>query len=78
MHTERLQILLSPELRARLDHEATARNTSIAALVRNAIEATYGTSSKSDRMAAVDRIRKLSGRFLPPDVLDEVAENRFD
>ncbi len=77
MHNERLQILLSTELRARLDREARARNTSVAALVRHAIEATYGSNDKDDRAAAVDAIRRLAGRFLPPDELDEVAEDRF-
>jgi predicted DNA-binding protein len=75
MISERLQILLTPEQRRRLQEEARLRGTSVASLVREAIEARYGTPSRDQRMAAVAAIEAMSGgRFLSPDDLNRIVE----
>jgi predicted DNA-binding protein len=76
MFTERLQLLLSPEQRRRLAAEARRRGTSVASVVREAIDARLGIVTREERLRAVDEIRRKGGRgrFLAPDELDELAE----
>lgn len=50
--TERLQILLDGERRRRLEHEATARGVSVAALIRDAIDLVYPSTADERRNAA--------------------------
>jgi predicted transcriptional regulator len=77
MLSERLQILVSPEQRRRLEAEAKRLRSSVGALVREAIEERYGTTSAEDRLRAVEEIAALKGRFLSPDDLEQViAEER--
>lgn len=52
MLTERLQILLDGDRRRRLEHEAAARGTSIAALIRDAIDLVYPSTADERRRAA--------------------------
>ena len=75
MISERLQILLTPEQRRRLQEEARLQGKSVASLVREAIEARYGTPSREQRLAAVEAIEAMTGgRFLPPDDLNRIVE----
>ena len=77
MLKERLQILVSAEQRRRLEAEAKRRGSSVGALVREAIDARYGTTTVADRLRAVDEIAALGGRFLTPAELEHViAEER--
>jgi predicted DNA-binding protein len=78
MYSERVQILLSPEQRRRLEAEARARGSSVASLVREAIDERFGGVSDEDRRAALERIRARQADFVPPDALKELIDARFD
>lgn len=52
MLTERMQILLDGERRRRLEHEASARGVSVAALIRDAIDLVYPSTADERRHAA--------------------------
>lgn len=52
MLTERLQILLDGDRRRRLEHEASARGVSVAALIRDAIDLAYPSTADERRQAA--------------------------
>ena len=77
MHTvsmlnERLQILVSSEQRRVLEDAARERGSSVASLVREAIDARFGGVSTDERIRAVESIAALSGRFLPLEELEDV------
>jgi len=74
MFSERLQILVSPEQRKRWEVEAKRRGTSVARLIRDAVDRDVGSLDRGDRAHAVDAIRAMRGRFLPPDELDRLVE----
>jgi hypothetical protein len=83
MFTERLQLLISPEQRRRLEAEAERRDASIASVIREAIDLRLGTVDRAARLRAVDEIRAMQGEpFLTPEELNqEVAaerEQQFD
>lgn len=64
MLTERLQILVDPERRRRLEAEATARGTSVGALVREAIDLAFPNTSE-DRRAAAERLLEAEPMAVP-------------
>lgn len=72
---ERFQILLSTEQRRRLEREAARRGESVAALIREAVDERFPGPTRDDRLAALDSIRAMRGRFLAPDELDEIVES---
>ena len=74
MLKERLQILLTVEQRRRLEAEAGRRRTSVASLIREAIDARFGAVTAGDRLQAFEEIQAMEGRFLPPDELDRLVE----
>ncbi|TMC06150.1 MAG: hypothetical protein E6J41_19915 [Chloroflexi bacterium] len=75
MITERVQILLTPEQRRRLEDEARRQSRSVASLVREAIDARFGTVSRQDRLAAVEAIATMSGgRYLTPEQINRAVE----
>ena len=74
MFSERLQILVSPEQRARWEAEAERRGTSMAALIRESVDREIGTLDRGEREAAVEVIGALHGRFLPADELDRLVD----
>lgn len=55
MLSERLQVLVDPERRRRLEDEASARGTSVGALVREAIDLAF-PSTAAQRAAAAAAI----------------------
>jgi hypothetical protein len=69
MFTERLQILVSRDQRRRLEHEARRRGTSLAAVIRDAVDTEFGTTSPDDRRAAVEAIAAMQGVYLAPEAL---------
>lgn len=72
MFSERLQVLIDPEQRRRLEIEAAARGSSVAALIREAIDATFPSTS-GERRAAGQRF--LAAEPMPvPEVADLRAE----
>ncbi|HUQ16241.1 MAG TPA: ribbon-helix-helix protein, CopG family [Candidatus Saccharimonadales bacterium] len=74
MFSERLQVLLSPVQRRRLEREAKRRGMSVGALIREAIDARVHTVPAAGRREAVDAIRAFSaGRFVPPEELEQIV-----
>lgn len=69
MYSERMQILLPPEQRRRLEHEAQATGKSISALIREAIDARYPTVTREERIAAAEYIASLRADIPPIDEL---------
>lgn len=75
MITERVQILLTPQQRRRLEDEARRQSRSVASLVREAIDARFGTVSREERIAAAKAIAAMSGgRYLTPDEINRAVE----
>jgi hypothetical protein len=59
MYTERLQILVSKDQRRRLEREAKRRNSSVASVIRDAVDAELGRRSRQDKLEAVEAIRRM-------------------
>lgn len=78
MLNERLQLLISPEQRRRLEAEARRREASVASVIREAIDVHLGTVDRSARVRAVEEIAAMrAGPFLTPEELNRiVAEER--
>ena len=75
MYSERIQLLISKEQRRRLEREARRRGTSVAAVVRDAVDAQLGGPSREERMAAFERIRSMRGGvFLTPEEINRLVE----
>lgn len=74
MYTERLQLLLSREQRRRLDAESRRSGSSVAGLIRQAIDARFGGVAPDDRLRAASRIRSLGGRFMSPSEINSVID----
>ena len=74
MFSERLQILVSPDQRRRWEAEAKRRGTSLAGLIREAVDHQVEAVDRPDRVRAVDAVRGMGGRFLSLDELDRLVE----
>lgn len=74
MLNNRVQILVSAEQRRRLDAEAARQRTSVAAVIRRAIDAHLGAVAREDRLDALEAIRRMRGRPLPPEELERLTE----
>ncbi len=73
MFNVRLQLLISPEQRRRLEAEAKRRDASVASVIREAIDVHFGTVDRSARLRAVDELGAMEGgHFLPPDELSRL------
>jgi hypothetical protein len=78
MLKERLQILVSTDQRRRLEHEAQRRGTSVASVIRDAVDAQLGEITVEDRRSALDEILAMRGHAVSPDELDRIAEGERD
>lgn len=78
MYSARLQLLLSPEQRRRLEAESRRSRRSVNAIVREAIEARYGAPPREDRLDAARRIGEMRAEHLDPDDLRRLIDQRFD
>jgi hypothetical protein len=80
MLTKRLQILVSPHQKRRLEAEAKTRGESVGELVRAAIDERYGDTSRAERLAAVERMRAapVSTRFFTPEELTRIHEEEIE
>ena len=80
MYTERLQILVSKEQRRRLEREAKRRKSSVASVIRDAVETELGGTSRQDRLNAVAAISRLQAApYLSPEELErEIARAHSD
>ena len=75
MFSERLQILVTPDQRRRLEQEARSRGASVGGLIREAIDARFGGVSQEERIRAYEEIASMrGGRDLPPEELDRIIE----
>lgn len=50
----------------------------MASLIREAIDAHFGRVTVADRLEALEGIRALKGRFLPPEELDRLVHDERD
>ncbi|MBA2643688.1 MAG: antitoxin [Actinobacteria bacterium] len=78
MLSERLQILISPEQRRRLDAEALRRGEPVAALVREAIDASLARPTPAERREAFEAIAAMKGRYLTPEEIEAVIDEERD
>ncbi len=78
MYSERIQLLVSKNQRRRLEQEAKRRGTSVASVIRDAVDAQIAGPTPEERHAALERIRSMhSDVFLTPEELNDlVAEER--
>jgi len=75
MITERVQVLLRPEQRRRLEEEARRQGRSVASLVREAVDARFGTVDVQGRVAAVEAIAAMrGGRYLTPERINRAVQ----
>ncbi len=74
MYSERLQLLVSPEQRRRLEQEARRRGTSVASVIRDAVDTHLGGPTQEERRAAFERIRaRHGGHFLTPEEINRIV-----
>jgi predicted DNA-binding protein len=78
MYSERMQILLSPSQRRRLEAEAKRRGMSVAAVVREAIDARVETVPPDRRRAAMERLRGRHVPFVPLRKLEALIDEGRD
>ena len=65
MYNVRLQLLISPEQRRRLEVEAKRRGASVASVIRETIDARLGLIAPERRARAVEEIGLMRGSFVP-------------
>lgn len=79
MLTSRLQVLLTKPQRRRLEAEARERGESIGELVREAIDARYGSTPAGERIRAFEEIAAMRASPLPsPAALNRLVEEERD
>lgn len=78
MLKERVQVLMTKEQRRRLETEAASRGTSVGSLIREAVDARFGTVSRADRLAALRHIEAMEGVFLTPEEINEIVAQERD
>lgn len=77
MYSERMQILISPEQRHRLNEEAANRNMAVAAVVREALDEHLGASDLNRRHAAVKRMFSRNLKAVTPEELEDILSERY-
>lgn len=77
MKTERLQVLIDPAQRTRLEQVAAGRGVSVASLVRSAIDVAYPPRASS-RASAAAALLEAESMEVPPvaDLLSELDDLR--
>ncbi len=80
MLTSRLQILVTPEQKRRLEEEARERGESVGGLVRAAIDERYGRRfTREERVRAAEEIRALPpAPFVSPDELNRMHAQEIE
>jgi len=78
MLKERLQILVSTDQRRRLEREARRRGTSVASVIREAVDVQLGGVTVEDRRAALDEILAMRGQYASPEELNRIAAGERD
>ena len=72
MQKERLQILVEPEQRRRLDAEADRLGVSVGAVIRRAIDSSLRGPGREHRIRAVEAMRAAPGGASPS--IEEIHE----
>ena len=78
MYSERLQLLLTKEQRRRLDDEARRSGSSVAALVREAIDGHFQPATAEQRRDAARLLLERKVELIAPAELRELVDSRFD
>lgn len=78
MYSERMQILISPDQRRRLESEAQRTGASMASLVRDAVDARFDSPTREERIEAARRTASRSAELPSPEELKELIASRFD
>mgnify|MGYP001175621215 CR=1 FL=1 len=78
MLNDRLQILVRRDQRKRLEDEARRRGTSVASLVREAVDAHFGSITTEDRLEAVRRMGAKQARFFSPEELNQLIDQEHE
>ena len=61
MYNERIQLLASQEQRQRWEREARRRGASLSSVIRDAVDAQLGGTSREDKIAAAESIAAIEG-----------------
>lgn len=75
-YSERLQLLLTPALRERLEVESRRRGVSMAGVVREAIDAGLMRVAREGRMRTVAEIGERRAAFVPVDELERIVASK--
>lgn len=80
MLKHRLQILVDPDQRRQLEAEARRRGISVGAVVREAIDARLGGTSREDKQRAIAEMRAVRprDRALEPEELNRLLDEVRD
>lgn len=76
MYNERMQILISPEQRRRIEDEAASRNVPLAVVVRGALDEHLGSGDGTKRERAAARILSRDLRSVSPKKLNDMLDER--
>ena len=78
MYNQRLQIFLTTEQRRTLEVEAQTRSVSVAALIREAIDARFNTGDRSKRRVAFHELQRIAEQsdptLLSPEELNRLID----
>lgn len=74
MLTGPLQVLISPAQRRRLEAEAQRLGSSVAKLVREAIDERFGKCTPEDRRRAVEEVAAMKGRYLTVEEMGRIID----
>ena len=73
MFDQRIQVLVSAEQRRRLEAEARKRGSSVGSLIREAVDARYGSVTREMRIRAAEWFRRgHPGKFLSIEEMHEI------
>jgi hypothetical protein len=61
MYNERIQLLASKEQRQRWEREARRRGASLSSVIRDAVDAQLGETSRAEKIAAAESIAAIEG-----------------
>ena len=78
MYNQRLQILISAVQRRQLEEAARRTGTSVAAVVRDAIDTRLGRVTTEQRRAAYQRQLRRTVTLPPPEELEALLDAQFD
>src|SRR5215207_6469258 len=76
MYSERLQILISKEQRRHLEAEAKRRKSSVASVIRDAVDAELGAVGREQRLEALNSIARMkAGPSMEPDEMRRLIDD---